>query len=293
MHENPIDQIIERQDWLHPIETSIQSTTKQVVKKSGNTGRAVKDFLNGTWLNHPLHAALTDAPVGSWTAATILDLMSKITGSKSQQRGADAAIAFGIVSAIPTALAGLADWSDTGGAVRRVGLIHALANSTALTLFSISMFRRMSRNRKGASLFSTLGFSAAFLGAYLGGELAYRWGTQVNRNAWLEPPTEFTPVLNESDLAENQPIKVEVKGQPIVLIRKGTSIFALCETCSHMGGPLSQGALQNDEITCPWHGSTYNIEDGSLIHGPSAYPQPCYDVRVRAGKIEVRGAEES
>lgn len=292
MQENTLDEIFERQEWLDPIGKSIQHATNRAVAKSGSLGKSIKDFLNGTWLEHPLHPALTDAPVGSWTAGVILDTIGNITGNKVQKMAADSAIALGVASAIPTALAGLADWADTSGPVRRVGLIHALANTTALTMFSISLTRRLSKNRSGASIFSTLGYSAALLGAYLGGELAFRWGAQVNRNAWLEPPAEFTPVLGEADLLENKPTKVEFKGQAVVLVRKGTEVFALCETCSHMGGPLSEGTLHNFEITCPWHRSTYHLEDGSIVHGPTAYPQPCYDVRIHEGKIEVRGARE-
>ena len=63
-------------------------------------------------------------------------------------------------------------------------------------------------------------------------------------------------------------------------------IFA--ESCAHLGGPLSEGELQEDSVVCPWHGSSFALEDGRVQDGPSAYSQPCLQTRVRKGQIEVR-----
>ena len=54
------------------------------------------------------------------------------------------------------------------------------------------------------------------------------------------------------------------------------------------GGPLHEGTLEGTEISCPWHDSVFDVRDGSLIHGPAAYPQPAWETRVRHGRIEVR-----
>src|SRR5438270_13500800 len=88
----------------------------------------VKDVLSGTWLGHPLHPLLTDIPIGSFTSAAALDLI----GGTRARPGADALVAVGLLSSLPTAVAGAADWSETYGDDQRVGVVHALANVASL-----------------------------------------------------------------------------------------------------------------------------------------------------------------
>jgi nitrite reductase/ring-hydroxylating ferredoxin subunit len=98
-------------------------------------------------------------------------------------------------------------------------------------------------------------------------------------------------VLAVADLNENEPRRVEAGGVPVVLVRQGTRIFALADTCSHLGGPLSEGTLEDCSIRCPWHGSRFALDDGRVLDGPATNPQPHFDVRVRGGQIEVRVAQ--
>ena len=69
---------------------------------------------------------------------------------------------------------------------------------------------------------------------------------------------------------------------------RGGEIHAIAHACSHMGAPLSEGKLEGDVVQCPWHGSRFSITDGVVVGGPATFPQPCFDVRVRDGRIEVR-----
>ena len=78
-----------------------------------------------------------------------------------------------------------------------------------------------------------------------------------------------------------------------MLVRRRDSIFALRDTCSHLGGPLSEGRLEGNGIVCPWHGSKFCLEDGKVLNGPAVFPERCFDVRVRDGKIEVRARKET
>src|SRR4249920_1169054 len=94
-----------------------------VVKKAIPAGR-LKDLLSGSWLGHQLHPLLTDIPIGSFTSATLLDLV----GGRRGQSAANLLATVGVVSTLPTAAAGLADWSDTYGPARRIGVVHAAAN---------------------------------------------------------------------------------------------------------------------------------------------------------------------
>jgi nitrite reductase/ring-hydroxylating ferredoxin subunit len=76
---------------------------------------------------------------------------------------------------------------------------------------------------------------------------------------------------------------------PVMLVKRGGRIFALAETCcSHLGGPLSEGEFDGERLKCPWHGSRFAVEYGSVIDGPTSFAQPCFETRVRAVRIEVR-----
>jgi len=77
---------------------------------------------------------------------------------------------------------------------------------------------------------------------------------------------------------------------PILLVRLGKKIHALAETCAHLGARSRIGKLQGETIICPWHASQFELAAGAVVSGPSAFPQPCLDSRVRPGQIEVRTA---
>jgi nitrite reductase/ring-hydroxylating ferredoxin subunit len=69
-------------------------------------------------------------------------------------------------------------------------------------------------------------------------------------------------------------------------------VHALADRCSHRGGPLSDGELDGDCVTCPWHGSTFSVTDGEVVSGPATIPQPTYEVRLEGSDVLVRRAEE-
>ena len=246
--------------------------------------KAPKDLLSGTWLGHPLHPMLTDLPIGAWTSAMLLDLF----GGEAGQEGADRLIGLGLAFALPTAAAGVSDWSDLLGADRRVGLVHALANVAAVGLYGLSLVNRR-RGRRGAGLaLSFAGAAVASAGGYLGGHLSYRRGVNVNRNAWDEPEGDWTEVLESSALGQ-EPEVVEVDDADVLLVRQGERLCAISDTCGHAGGPLHEGEIDDKgQVTCPWHGSVFRLDDGRVVHGPATGNQPRYEARVRDGKIELR-----
>src|SRR5436190_16379835 len=106
----------------------------------------VRDVLDGVWLGNPLHPALTDIPLGAWSAAFVLDFV----GSES----ADGALAVGILGAVPAALTGLNDWSHLKDDARRIGIVHALVNGAGLTLNVLSLAARRGGMRNVGRLLS-------------------------------------------------------------------------------------------------------------------------------------------
>jgi nitrite reductase/ring-hydroxylating ferredoxin subunit len=134
-----------------------------------------------------------------------------------------------------------------------------------------------------------MGFTVTSAAAYLGGHLVFAHKIGVDRSPEVGLPEDFVPVIHEREIPENQLYRVEVNNIPVLMVRKAGRIYALAETCAHMSGPLSEGTLtEGNAVECPWHGSRFSLEDGHVLRGPSTYSQPCFDVRVREGQVEIR-----
>lgn len=282
-----IGDLINQQRWLKPVETALDATAEVALNQQNPVAQKVRNVLHGTWLGHPLHPLLTDVPLGAWSASTVLDLYEFSTGDETFSPGADAAVGIGLIGAGAAAVAGMNDWQFTNDKPKRVGALHAILNIGATLCYLGSWFQRRSGQRREGIITGLAGFCLSMAGAYLGGHLVYKEKIGVN-HAPQELPTKFTAVLDEKDLPEGKLKRAEVDDIPIVLMRRGGRIFALANTCAHLGGPLSEGKLEGMCVRCPWHGSVFSFEDGRAIEGPTAFPQPCFETRVRDAKIEVR-----
>lgn len=246
----------------------------------------IKNALSGTWLGHQLHPLLTDIPIGSWVAAAMLD----ITGAGSHRRAAQRLVGFGTLAALPAALAGASDWSETYGPEQRDGLVHALANLTAVSLQAASyLARRRGKPAAGAAL-SAGGLGLMTAAAYLGGHLTYIRGTGVNHTAFEDAVGEWTDASALADLPLGQPVAATAGGVPLVLVRQDDQVYALSATCVHAGGPLAEGSVADGSLRCPWHGSVYRLTDGKPLRGPAATWQPAWEVRVDGQRVQVRSA---
>jgi nitrite reductase/ring-hydroxylating ferredoxin subunit/uncharacterized membrane protein len=261
---------------------ALSAGVRRLLDRAGNARQPLRDALSGTWLGHPVHPAITDVPVGAWTAALVLDLAG-------QRRAAKIAVGVGLAGALGAALTGLNDWLDTYGRPRRLGVVHATLNGTATLLYATSFLARGSCDAAGIAL-STLGYGTVALSALYGGELSLDEQIGVNHAHAAEPPSDEVDVGLLDDVPDGGMRRVDAHGYPIVLVRRGVTVFALAATCAHQGGPLDQGTLDGETITCPWHGSTFCVTDGSIVNGPAAEPQPVLRARVLDGRVRVAGA---
>lgn len=246
----------------------------------------VRDALDGVWFGNPLHPALTDVPLGAWTTAFVLDL----AGSEA----ADNALAVGILGAVPAALTGLNDWSHLKDDARRIGLVHALVNTMGLTLNVASFAARRGGHRGFGRVLSGVAYAGTLFSAHLGGHLSFGLGVRVNRTAFESPRDRYAPVCDEEELNGGKLVGVELEGETVVVSRSEESgeVCAIAATCSHLGGPLDEGKRDGDTVTCPWHGSRFDLCTGEVRGGPAVYPQPRYETRVRSGKVEIRIAKD-
>jgi nitrite reductase/ring-hydroxylating ferredoxin subunit/uncharacterized membrane protein len=272
-----------------PLEEKLQRAIDKALYADGRPGaQKVRNFLNGTWLGEPLHAVLKDVPIGAWTVAMVFDVLDLFRNRPEFTVAADGSIAIGLAGAAGAAATGVTDWSDVNPPARGLGLIHGLLNISATALFATSLLLRTRKSRRKGWIFSAMGYALMSYAAHLGGKLVYEHRVGVDRTAGEKFPEEFAAVLPESRLADNKPTRAMHDGAPILLVRRGERLFAMAETCSHFSGPLSEGKLLGDSIVCPYHYSRFALEDGRVLDGPAVHPQPCLEVRVLNGQIEVR-----
>ncbi len=281
------------QPFLERFSDGLQHVTQVVIGSNRKPPRRLKSFLNGTWFGHPLHPAITDVPIGVWMITAVFDVIWLIspTSFAWAARGAEVAVAVGILGALGAAVTGLTDWSDSYGAERRVGLNHAIFNTTALVLYIISFVLRLTQVQGDSIIAAIIGFiglGTVIYAAYLGGDMVFLKGTGVNHTAWEAGSDDYEAVLAVENVEENKLYRVMASGVPVVLLRQGLQFYAISATCSHAGGPLDEGTLEGDVVQCPWHGSRFCMRDGRVLTGPATARAPRYDVRVRNGQVELK-----
>ena len=271
----------------------IQQGIKAVIGSNRKPPRRFKTLLHGTWLGHPLHPAITDVPIAAWLLAGLFDVLWLVSPSQNAwaARGAEWLVIVGIAGAVAAAITGMADWSDTYGAERTVGLYHGALNTLALVLFIISAALRIPADTAMSVPAAVLGFVAIIVmlvAAYLGGDMVFGKGTGVNHTAWEAAPEDYESVLPVDQLSERTLRRVTVADVPVIVLKANETYYAIAATCTHAGGPLDEGELQGEVVQCPWHGSRFRMRDGKPITGPATFAQPRYDVRVRDGMIQLR-----
>ena len=292
MAETLMQRVVEALPFLDDIADEVQPKVQEVVAAGGTTARNV---LDGVWLEAPLHPALTDVPVGAWTAALVFDGLDVATGKEPIRHAADASLVLGTLGAFGASVTGLSDWRYLSGGSRRMGVAHALLNTIGLVFSIVSLILRASGRRNAGRLTFITGYSISGMAAHLGGELSYHYGLRVDRNVFEEAgPDEFVPVLDESELAQNDLRRVEVEGVGVLLSRSSAGeVCAIAATCNHFSGPLEAGDRQGDTVVCPLHNSRFDLCSGKVIDGPAVFPQSRYDTRVRNGRIEIKAAAEN
>ena len=246
-----------------------------------------KNMLSGTFMGHALHPVLTDVPIGALTAATVFD---SSVATPAADHGRRAHRARTRCRSPPTALSGLSDWSDTVDAERRLGLIHALANAGSSALYLAALLSRRGGNRG------------------IGPRLQHRRPRRARRQRLHRRPPRVRPRHGRRPHrlrrapdgldprgAGGRPRRgharrwCEASGYGVLLYSHAGTIRAIAARCTHAGGPLDEGEVDDDLcVTCPWHGSRFRLADGAVVRGPATAPQPAFDVQV--GRRQRRGA---
>ena len=242
---------------------------------------AVTQLASGSPIGHPLHPLLVTVPIGAWTSALVFDALG-------DDRAASTLITLGVASAVPTAFAGMHDWSTTMGAERRVGFVHAAFNTVALSAYVASLLARRQGRRGLGIVLSLVGMSAVSGGGWLGGHLSYAMGVGVDTTAFQHSETGWTDLLDPAQVVAGKLTAADLDGVPLVLTRLSDRIVAYADRCTHRGAPLHEGTIENNCIVCPWHQSAFALRDGKVEQGPASRPQASFDVRVQDGRVQAR-----
>ena len=104
---------------------------------------------------------------------------------------------------------------------------------------------------------------------------------------------EFYKVADIDDLDEGELLGVEVDGEPVCLAKVHGAICAFTDNCTHISGPLSDGELDGEVLTCPWHGAQFNIRTGKVLRGPARQDIMTYPVKVDGQTILVGLPDET
>jgi len=285
--------------WLDPFANFFGAIVTGVYKIPG--ARLIKDLLHGTWpLHHPFHPAITDLTIGGYTAMVAVDALYVVTGEPGLLRAADFVLIVAFITSLGSIVSGLTDWNDTVDDERRTGMLHGLLMLSASVLFVISLVMRVNGGidvRSTAIALSTIGWLVLLTSSYLGGELVFGFGTQINRQAWNDVRGGWqTLELSAAALEDRKPQVGKTKqGVDLFVTKLDGAIYAMANTCTHAGGPLNEGTWVGSdrcEIQCPFHASRFCVKDGSVHRGPASFKEPVWETRVNeAGRIEVRAKD--
>jgi nitrite reductase/ring-hydroxylating ferredoxin subunit/uncharacterized membrane protein len=251
--------------------------------------RALRDVLHGVPIGHPVHPFAVQIPIGAWTSAAVLDALP------GNNRASRVLVAIGVAAAVPAAITGMNDWTQLHQQQARVGVIHWAANFTAAGLYAASFVQRSRGRHSSGKALGYLGLAVVSFSGFLGGHLSYRQAAGANHAEDVPHrfPRGWQSLAPLEEIPENELFSRQVGALPLLVLRRGDSVSALSNVCSHLSGPLNRGQLlsgHSDDpcVECPWHGSVFSLNTGEVVHGPATAPLPKFETRVSNGFLEVR-----
>jgi uncharacterized membrane protein/nitrite reductase/ring-hydroxylating ferredoxin subunit len=255
--------------------------------------------------SHPVHPMLVAFPIGLWVMAFIFDLIGLARGNSALWSAGYYCVIAGCVMAVLAAIPGAIDWFAVvppRSSAKSQALLHGSLNLLALILFIYVAARQGSPAKepdKGTLIVMAIGVIVLGFSGWLGGTLVYR--NQIGVDHRYAGSGKFKvrsldgwsrPACNQSELADGQMLLAVIAGQRVVVGRCAEGIFAFSDHCTHRGGPLSDGALVDCTVQCPWHGSQFDITSGRVVSGPAEDKIKTYALEIRSGEVYVKNPEE-
>ena len=254
-----------------------------------------KAHING----HPLHPILVSFPIAFLTGTFLFDLAGFFLNKSELWQTAYYLEAAGICFALLAAIPGAIDYTYTvppKSTGKKRATKHALTNITMLIIFAATWFYR---KQDAPSVYVILG--AEFLGlvllsfaGWMGGTLVYRNQIGVNpryanagkwNEMYIKDDTGRVEVAKSEELQVNQMKLIHVNDKRIVLGRTEAGYCAFDDHCTHRGGSLAGGSMICGTVQCPWHGSQFDVRDGTVKAGPAKAVIQVYQVSETGGKV--------
>ena len=253
--------------------------------------------------SHPIHPMLVAFPIAFATAAPCADLAAILGGWTSLSTvgaySSIAAVATGLIAAVPGFIDYLFVVPPKSSAKTRA-TYHMIVNVVALGIMAASWaFRNWETLEPTMGVIALEFGSIAVMtvGGWLGGTLVYRNQIGVDHRyaeagKWQEQSVKvdadgYATIENTKDLEVDQMILVHADGRRIVLARTEEGFTAFDDFCTHKGGSLADGMMACGTVMCPWHGSQFDVNDGSVKAGPAKKPITAYLVDESSGKVRI------
>jgi nitrite reductase/ring-hydroxylating ferredoxin subunit/uncharacterized membrane protein len=256
--------------------------------------------------SHPIHPMLVALPIGLWSGSLAFDLAAVASDDDERLRESSQDMMLGgLVGSLLAAAPGIIDYFAVvppNSSAKQRAATHGLTNVAVTALYGVNYLVRSRSPKWGRRLglpLSLIGFGGLLYAGWLGGTLVYRNQIGVdhrgpNATRWREtgalrgePGTPVQVGTMEEFDTPGQMKLVHLNGHRIVVAREDDQIVAFQDHCTHKWAALSDGALACGVITCPWHGSQFNVQDGRIVSGPAEEQIRIYPVQVREGAIEL------
>jgi uncharacterized membrane protein/nitrite reductase/ring-hydroxylating ferredoxin subunit len=264
----------------------------------------MKTVLQGRGIKHPLHPLLIHFPIALFVFSLVLDIASWVGPLDHSSQGAFYTMALGVATALLAAIPGFIDYADIrdDNPAKRIGSIHMVLNLAVVAAYAVNLGLRYpnlgaAQTAPAPFWLSVGGIVLLAISGYLGGEMVYNHGVGVGRHRReTETPQrtrvvpkagDWVPVAGADALPEGGTLRVDVQGQVLCVAKSEGRFYAFQEFCTHRYGPLSEGAICRNEVSCPWHGSVFDMGTGRVVKGPAKVDLKTYRAELRDGQICV------
>jgi uncharacterized membrane protein/nitrite reductase/ring-hydroxylating ferredoxin subunit len=251
--------------------------------------------------SHPIHPMLVAFPIGLFVTSFIFDLIGTYGNHGSLSAAAWYCVIAGLCFSVLAAIPGVIDLFGViprESSARSRGYKHGVLNLLVVAVFiAVAVYRRGPDVQADnvSVILSAIGVVLLGFSGWLGATLVYRNQIGVdhryaNSGKWKDVKVARwdDPVCSEDDLKDGQLMLAEIAGTRIAVGRCSEGLVAFSDHCTHKGGPLSDGALVDCTVQCPWHGSQFNVQTGRVVNGPAEERIETYSVEVEKKQVYVR-----
>ena len=248
---------------------------------------------------HPIHPMLIPFPVAFFTGTLIFDVLAIVNNNDNFWNIGEWLIIAGIIGAVLAAVPGVIDYLETvppDSSAKKRATRHGLTNATMLILFCVAAYYRRGEDASSTVVLAleAVGFILMCIAGWMGATLVYRNQIGVDpryahagkwKEQTIKPTGQPLEVASKDELKANQMKLLHIDDKRIVLARTEQGYVAFDDRCTHKGGSLAGGSMICGTVQCPWHGSQFDVNTGTVSAGPAKEQIAVYNISESKGKI--------